>query len=81
MDSTGSDVATEIVVLRAGLSVTRDALQVLWHLEEKGHDVRLDNDGGLLVSQGGLTEDERQQIRSHKAELVWLVTYCNEVVA
>ena len=79
MTSTGS--SPEIVVLKQGFSVTRDALALLWSLEDRGLTVELD-DGDLLVGpRRKLTGADRQQIRDHKPELIRLVEMEREVVA
>ena len=72
----------EIVVLgNAGVSVTREAVTLLWSLENRGLIVELD-DGDLLVGpRGQLTGTDRQGIRAHKDELISLVRVCGEVVA
>ena len=74
--------ASEIVVLgNAGISVTREALTLLWSLEDRGLIVELD-DGDLLVGpRGQLTGADRQGIREHKDELISLVKLCDEAVA
>ena len=79
MTSTGS--SPEIVVLKQGVSVTRDALALLWSLEDRGLTVELD-DGDLLIGpRGKLTGADRQQIRDHKPELIRLVEMERAVVA
>ena len=72
---------SELVTLHGGLAVPVEALQVLWSLEERGFDVRLAEDGVLLVAPGSkLTTEDRQAIRHHRAELRQLVTYCCDEV-
>ena len=69
---------SELVTLRGGLAVPVEALRVLWGLEERAFDVRLADDGVLLVTPGSrLTIDDRQIIRRHRDDLRRLVRYCD----
>ena len=70
--------ASELVSLRGGLVVPVEALRILWHLEERSFDVRLANDGALLVVPGSrLTTDDRAAIAEHRDALRELVAYCD----
>ncbi len=69
---------SELVTLRGGLVVPVEALRVLWLLEERDFDVRLADDGALLVAPGSkLTTDDRAAIAQHRDALRELVAYCD----
>jgi len=73
---------SELVALRGGLAVPVSALRILWDLEAREFDVRMADDGALLVTPGSsLTPVDRQTIRRHRDDLRRLVCYCQEVVA
>ena len=75
MPSKSSEI-DEVVVLKAGLSVSKQALDLAWDLEKRGHEVLVEkNTDRLLVSEDGLTEQQCSQIRRHKLELVALQRY------
>ena len=70
--------ASELVALRSGLVVPVMALRVLWGLEERDFDVRLADDGALLVAPGSkLTTADRRAIAQHRDALRELVAYCD----
>ncbi len=74
--------ASNTVVLKGGLCTPLAVLRVLWDLEDRGAQVRLAADGGLLVGPPGLlSAGDRALIRRHRDELVRLVTYVDEVIA
>ena len=65
-----------VVVLKDGLSVSKSALDLAWDLEDRGHELRVADDGEhLLVSTDGLTEQHCQQIRRYKPEIISLIKY------
>ena len=73
---------SELVALRGGFAVPVEALRILWSLEERSFDIRLADDGVLLVAPASrLTIADRTAIRSHRDDLRQLVGYCDEVVA
>ena len=73
--------APEIVVLADGLSVSLPALELLWRLESDGFDVRLDDDGAVLVGRiARLSLGDREAIIHHRDHLRALVRYCCERV-
>ena len=67
-----------LVVLRPGVSVTQEALQVLWALEDRGLTVQLDGQELLVGPQHQLTPADRLAIRKHKDELLSLLRVCAE---
>ena len=72
--------ASEIVTLAGGLSVPLPALELLWRLENEGFDIRLDDDGSVLIGpQQRLSQDDRQAITEHRDHLRALVRYCESV--
>ncbi len=70
--------ASELVALRGGLVVSVEALRLLWLLEERDFDVRLAENGALLVVPGSkLTTADRRAIAQHRDALRELVAYCD----
>ena len=68
----------ELVVLRGGLTVPVEALRLLWLLEERDFEMRLAEDGALLVTPGSkLTTADRRAIAEHRDALRELVAYCD----
>jgi hypothetical protein len=73
-------IASDIVTLKGGLTVSLDALQLLWALEHRQCVIKKGEDGLLEVGPRRLISDtECERIRVHKAELLALVTYCETV--
>ena len=73
---------SKLVALRGGLTVPVAALRVLWELEARAFDVRLADDGALLVAPASkLTTDDRAAIAAHRDDLRALTGYCNGLVA
>ena len=75
---------TTVLFPHHGLSVTRQALEMLWDLEARHLTVKLDPTRGcLLVGPASrLTSDDDAAIREHRDELIALVRVCgDEVVA
>ena len=74
-----TEIASEVLTLANGPTVSLAALRLLWAFEDRGCTVKQDA-GDLLVGPRGLvTDDEREQIRAHRQELLALVTYCETV--
>ena len=71
---------SEIVTLNGGLSVPLPALELLWRLERDGFDIRLDDDGSVLIGpRQRLSQDDCQAITEHRDHLRALVRYCERV--
>ncbi len=71
-----SSPESEVIVLRGGLTVRRSALDFVWALEQRGHEIKLSEDGGdLLVSSKGLDGKTCEVIRRYKPEIIRLVKY------
>ena len=63
-----------LVVLRSGVSVTREAVQLLWALEARGLTMRLDGSSLVVTGlQSQFTLTDLLAIRAHTDELVALV--------
>jgi len=63
-----------------GAMVPDPVLHLLWSLEERGVDIRIDGDDTLVmkpVSQ--ISDPERVLIRRYKAHFLALVRGCNDV--
>jgi len=77
-----STTAPEAITLRGGLTVSLEALQLAWSLEERGVQVTLSDDDGLVVRpRSQITPSDDQAIRQYRDELIALVRYCDQVVA
>lgn len=65
----------ELVELRGGLVVRRDAFELAHRLEGRGHRMAV-SDGVLNVSNGSqLGADDRKAIKALRAHLIALVEY------
>jgi len=72
--------ALELVTLTGGMVVPLSALQVLWDLETRGFDLRLDHDGRQAVGPSArINEEDRRLLREHRGALRELVGYCARV--
>ena len=69
-----------LVVLRPGISVTQEALRLLWELEARDLTVQRDGPELLVGPQNQLTPADRSAIRTHKGELLSLLRVCDDVV-
>ena len=77
-----STTAPEAITLRGGLTVSLPALQLAWSLEERGVQVTLSDDDGLVVRpRSQITPSDDQAIRQYRDELIALVRYVDQVVA
>jgi len=63
-----------------GALVPDPVLSLLWSLEERGVDIRIDGDDVLAMKPlSQISEPERVLIRRHKAHFLALVRGCNDV--
>ena len=76
--SVTSDV--QLVVLQPGVSVTQEALRLLWEFEARDLTVRRDGPWLLVGPQNQLTPADRSAIKAHKGELLSLLRVCSDVV-
>jgi hypothetical protein len=67
--------ASQTVTLKGGIVVSVDALKLLWSLEDRGCDVRVDG-GGALRLLGKVTERDREAVRAHQQDVLNIVRYC-----
>jgi hypothetical protein len=75
-------IAAESVVLCGGVSVPVCALNLLLDLERRGCNVRLDDDGTVLVGPGHLlTDDDKAAITACRFSLRAIAWYCEELHA
>jgi hypothetical protein len=73
-------IAPEFVVLNGGLSVPLPALELLWRLESDGFDIRLNDDGTVLVGPvQRLSTADKDAITKHRDALRVLVRSCEAV--
>ena len=70
---------TETVVLKGGVSVSLDALKVLWNLEDRQFLLSVDGDSLLVQPQASITVADDAAIRQHRNELIALVRYCEVI--
>lgn len=69
--------APELVTISAGLVVPLPALKLLWALEDRGLDIKLDTDAALLVGpRRALSEADKRFIRQYREPLRALVAHC-----
>ncbi len=69
----------ETVTLVGCGAVALAALQLVWLLEDRGLDIRLDLTGRLLVGPQGLSDIHKRQIADHRDELCRLVQHCEGI--
>ena len=63
-----------------GALVPDPVLHLLWSLEERGVEIRIDGDDTLVMKPiSKIPESDRALIRRYKAHLVLLVRGCNEL--
>jgi hypothetical protein len=73
-DSEG--LATTFVVLKGGLTVPLEALQLAWALEDRGATFAVDGDDLVIDGpRGFLTEDDRVAIRRWREHLKAIASY------
>lgn len=65
------------VLLRGGVSVPCEALQLLLDLERRGLEVSTEPDGLKVRPRERLTAEQVEAIRRHRDALIALVSYCN----
>jgi len=70
-------IATTFVVLKGGLTVPLEALQLAWALEHRGATLAVDGEDLVVEGpQGLLTEDDRAAIRRWRGHLKAIASYC-----
>ena len=72
-----STVLSDVVVLRGGLSVPLEALQLAWRLEDSGCHFRWDGNDLLVGPRASLTADDRAAIQRWSADLKAVIRYCD----
>jgi hypothetical protein len=72
--------ASDLVVLRGGLTLPTSVVVAALDLESRGFTMRAEPDGRLVTSPGSrLTDVDRRFLAEHKAELLAIVAYCETV--
>ena len=74
-----TSAVSERVTLTGGLTVSADALRVLWDLEDRGVELWLDGDTLCVRPVSALTAADDDAINEHRDELRALVAYCDTV--
>jgi hypothetical protein len=70
--------ASNIVVLRGGVSVPLPAFMLALDLENRGFTLDLDTDESLLVGPGArLTDEDRAAIQGWREDLKRIIRYCD----
>jgi hypothetical protein len=69
-----------VVTLPSGHTVPLVALELLWHLEDRGLHVHVDRGGVLVGPQGRLTDHDRRLIVEHKHHLIRLIVDCEAAI-
>jgi hypothetical protein len=70
------ELATAFVVLKGGLTVQLEALQLAWTLENRGATFVVDGDDLVVDGPlGFLTEDDRAAIRQWRGHLKVIANY------
>jgi hypothetical protein len=69
--------AVETVTLDGGLTVSLDALRLVWALEGRGVAVRVEGSDIVLWPPALLTDDDVAAVRAMKADVRALVHYCD----
>ena len=62
-----------------GALVPDPVLHLLWSLEERGVEIRIDGDTLIMKPMSQISDSERVLIRRYKAHFLALVRGCNEV--
>jgi hypothetical protein len=74
--SASEGVATAFVVLKGGVIVSLDALQLAWALEDRGATFAVEGEDLVVEGpQGFLTEDDRAAIRRWRGHLKEIACY------
>jgi hypothetical protein len=69
-------IATAFVVLKGGLTIPLEALQLAWALEDRSATFAVDGDDLVVDGPPGLlTEDDRAAIRRWRVHLKAIATY------
>jgi hypothetical protein len=69
--------ASNIVLLRGGVSVPLPAFTLALDLENRGFTLDLDTDESLLVGPGArLTDEDRRAIQGWREDLKRIIRYC-----
>jgi hypothetical protein len=75
------EIATTFVVLKGGLAVPLEALQLAWALEGRGATFAVDGDDLVVEgARGLLTEADRAAIRRLRGHLKAIASYCGPEV-
>ena len=69
-------IATALVVLKGGLAVPLEALQLAWALEDRGATFAVDGDDLVIDGpRGFLTDEDRGAIRRWRGHLKMIASY------
>ena len=60
--------------------VPDDALHLLWSLEDRGVQIRIDHDALVMTPTSKIPESDRRLIKQYKAHLMHLVRGCEELI-
>ena len=60
--------------------VPDNALHLLWSLEDRGVQIRIDHDALVMTPTSKIPESDRLLIKQYKAHLMHLVRSCEELI-
>jgi hypothetical protein len=60
--------------------VPDNALHLLWSLEDRGVQIRIDHDALVMTPTSKIPESDRRLIKQYKAHLMHLVRSCEELI-
>ena len=63
------------ITLKGGLTVSLETLRLLWAFEDRGCTVKVEAGALLIGPRSRITDEEREQIREHRDELLAVVNY------
>ncbi len=60
--------------------VPDQALQILWSLEDRGVQIKIDHDALTMKPMSKITDADRRLIKQYKSHLIHLVRGCEELI-
>jgi hypothetical protein len=60
--------------------VPDQALQILWSLEDRGVQIKIDHDALTMKPMSKITDSDRRLIKKYRAHLMHLVRGCEELI-
>ena len=60
--------------------VPDQALQILWSLEDRGVQIKIDHDALTMKPMSKITDSDRRLIKQYKSHIMHLVRGCEELI-